>query len=233
MDASTVAAIIPAAGKGSRMGSNRNKIWINLGVKPVIYYSLKVFEDHPAIGRVVLVVSSSELSTAMHLVQEEHFEKTMVTEGGERRRDSVYRGLLCLDPHIQWVIVHDGARPLLAPDMVDCVLEAAVQHKAALCAIPVTDTLKKIDAEGYVTNTVERNELYHAQTPQAFARDLLIRGHKAIEGEQPDDASLVEEMGVKVKVVLGSPDNIKITRVEDLRLAKMILNARTCPAGGR
>ncbi len=233
MDASTVAAIVPAAGRGSRMGLGRNKIWVKLGAKSVIYYSLRVLEDHPAIGRVVLVVSSNELSTASQLVQNEHFEKTTVTEGGESRRDSVYRGLLCLDPGIQWVVVHDGARPLIAPDLVDRVLEAAVQYGAALCAIPVTDTLKRADSEGYVTNTIERNALYHAQTPQAFARNLLVRGHESIEGEAPDDAGLVERMGVRVRIVGGSPDNIKITRVEDLGLAETILSARTRRGGDK
>jgi len=144
--------------------------------------------------------------------------------GGERRRDSVRAGLDAL-ADCDYVVVHDGARPLVTKALIDAALAGARETGAALCAVPVSDTVKRTDDAGLVRSTVSRAGLWLAQTPQAFRTELLLRAHEATEIDATDDAALVELLGEPVRVVMGSPRNLKVTTPADLRLAEALLAA--------
>jgi 2-C-methyl-D-erythritol 4-phosphate cytidylyltransferase len=152
----------------------------------------------------------------------------VVVLGGMRRRDSVLAGLEVL--HVQgceYVVVHDGARPLVTPALIDAAIEGARETGAALCAVPVSDTLKRVEDNGLVRGTVSREGLWLAQTPQAFELELLLRAHATTDIDATDDAALVELMGAPVRVVPGSAANIKVTLPADLSLAEALLAARS------
>ncbi|MEW6080830.1 MAG: 2-C-methyl-D-erythritol 4-phosphate cytidylyltransferase [Bacillota bacterium] len=228
MEPSKVAAILPAAGRGERMGLARNKVWLDLCGKPVVAWALRVFEDHPSIDRVVLVLSNEDMVRARDLVSAEGFRKVLLAQGGQLRRESVWNGLMSTESFHSWIVVHDAARPLLDPRLIDSVLNAAREHGAALCAVPVSDTLKRIRHDGMVRATVPRDGVYQAQTPQAFARNILLRAHEEYAGPATDDAALVEGLGVAVAMVPGSQQNFKLTRPDDIRLAEAILRSQGC-----
>jgi 2-C-methyl-D-erythritol 4-phosphate cytidylyltransferase len=145
-----------------------------------------------------------------------------VVLGGDRRRDSVRAGLVAL-ADCDLVLVHDGARPLVTPELIETVLTAAAETGAALCAVPVTDTVKRADAAGLVESTVSREHLWLAQTPQAFRCDILLRAHEELEGDFTDDAAMVETLDLPIRIVMGSARNLKITTPEDLDLAEAML----------
>ena len=154
-----------------------------------------------------------------------------VCAGGERRQDSVRLGLERL-PECEWVIVHDGARPLLDGDMITAGMEAARPTGAAVAAVPVTDTIKMVDADGVVTRTIERDRLWAVQTPQVFRRQLLIDAHRSVTHDVTDDASMTELIGAGVKIFMGSYDNLKVTTPDDLVVARSILSGRKRAARG-
>jgi 2-C-methyl-D-erythritol 4-phosphate cytidylyltransferase len=147
-----------------------------------------------------------------------------VVIGGERRRDSVRAGLEAL-PDCEYVIVHDGARPLVEAPLIDAVLDAARESGAAICAIPVSDTVKLSNPPAFVQATVDRNNLWLAQTPQAFRREILLRAHDTFDLDATDDAALVERLDEPVRIVPGSRRNIKVTSPEDLAFAAALLSS--------
>ncbi len=150
-----------------------------------------------------------------------------IVAGGAERGDSVWNGLAALAPDVGTVLVHDGARPFVTADVITRVLEAA-RGGGAIAAVPVADTLKRVQADRWITETVERATLWQAQTPQGFPRRLLLRayGRARTEGRSgTDEAELVERLGASVRVVLGSPTNVKITRPEDFPLAEALAGA--------
>jgi 2-C-methyl-D-erythritol 4-phosphate cytidylyltransferase len=216
-----VGAIIVAAGRSTRM-DGIDKILAPLGGEPVISRALHPFLDHEAVDAVVVVVSKDR-RPAVEAALGPH-AKLAFALGGERRRDSVYAGLLALG-ECDLVLVHDGARPLVTAELIDAALAGARECGAALCAVPVTDTVKRADGTGHVRGTVSREALWLAQTPQAFRRDLLLRAHEAVDGDVTDDAAMIELIGAPVKLVPGSPRNIKVTTPQDLALAEALLTA--------
>jgi 2-C-methyl-D-erythritol 4-phosphate cytidylyltransferase len=194
-----------------------------LGGRPVIAHSAGVFAGHKEIDRLAIVVSEVNLEAVRQLVSR-LAPGAVVVAGGRRRRDSVMAGLNALGD-CEYIVVHDGARPFVSEAMIDAALEGAHETGAALCAVPVTDTVKRSDPMGIVSSTVTREGLWLAQTPQAFRTALLRRAHEANDIDATDDAALVELLGEPVRLVLGSTRNLKITLQEDLRLAEALLRS--------
>lgn len=227
----TAAAIIPAAGSGTRMGLHHPKQFHMLAGSPVLIHTVRAFLVNPEIHHCVVVVPEAWIETTRSLL--DHYgldpQRLTVCAGGRRRQDSVRAGLAHLDDRIDVVLVHDGARPLVDQDTITRCCRAAREHGAAIAAIPVKDTLKKVDADGVVLSTVDRQGLWQAQTPQAMRLALLQLAYSQAGSEDAtDEASLLERAGIPVTIVEGTETNLKITRPEDLRLAELIVN-RTAP----
>ena len=220
----TTGAIIVAAGSSQRMGGI-DKLLAPLGGRPVIAHSIAVFASHPRIETLAIVVSLANEATIRALTAELAPDAHVVL-GGARRRDSVANGLDAL-AHRDYVLVHDGARPLVTAEMIDAALDGAIQSGASLCAVPVSDTVKRAADDGLVASTVNRERLWLAQTPQAFRADVLRRAHAAHDIDATDDAALVELIEEPVRLVMGSSENLKITTPSDLALAAAILASRS------
>ena len=216
-----VAAVITAAGFSERMG-DIDKVFAPLGGRSILARVVDVFQGCELIDRIVVVVSQGSLEKCRQLVAEQQWSRvTDVCVGGRRRRDSVAAGLKRLD-NCQWVVIHDGARPLVTADLIEHGLEAARETGAAVAAVPVTDTIKVAGDDKIVHQTPPRRNLWAVQTPQVFRLDIIAEAYRKSEGEVTDDASLVEQLGYRVKLYMGSYDNIKITTPRDLALAEVL-----------
>ena len=223
-----VFALIPSAGRGQRMGAK--KTLLTLGGRPLIFHTLGAFEEAGLIGSVVLVVPPEDVEEIKDLLGASKLFKKVsnVMAGGKERQDSVKKGLDAISGEFSHVVVHDGARPLVTPEVIERTVRAAIEHGAAVSAVPVNDTIKEI-SNGFVSKTIPRETLRAAQTPQAFEIELLKRAYneaskKGFTGT--DCSSLVERLGHRVKIVEGSYENIKITTKEDLILAESILKIK-------
>ena len=220
-----VGAVIVAAGESRRM-RGIDKIFTPLAGRPLVTHAIEVFNDSPRIGRIVLVLSKAILNEGRRLVEEGDWDKvTDVCAGGERRQDSVRAGLDRLTD-VEWVVVHDGARPLVDVSIIDRGLDAAAETGAAVAAVPVTDTIKRAGPEGIVLDTPPREELWAAQTPQVFSRRVLADAHDRVAEDVTDDAAMVELAGGAVKLFMGSYENIKVSTPEDLAAARVLLESR-------
>ena len=203
-----------------------DKIFAAVAGKPVLWHVLQIFQGCGVVDQAVVVLNEASIERGLRLVEEGRFSKVVaVCAGGERRQDSVAEGLKRLDG-CSWVVIHDGARPCLTVELVERGLEEARQTGAAIAAVPLKETVKVVDSEGVIASTPRRENLWAAQTPQIFRFDLIAEAHRRVNGEVTDDASLVEALGHKVKVYMGSYDNIKVTTPEDLVLAETILRMR-------
>ena len=200
--------------------------------KPLILHTLSVFLDCPDIQKIVLVMPESNMERGRRLI-EEHMSADSVTlcAGGERRQDSAARGIEALGP-CDFVAVHDGARPCLSSETLSNALSDAKRHGNAVVAMPVTDTIKRADSEGFISTTVSREALWAMQTPQVFPYNVLQRAYREVSQDVTDDASMVERMGIKVRLTPGSPTNLKVTTPADLQIAELILKARAAGSGG-
>lgn len=187
----------------------------------MVAYSLRAFaESHPR-PRVALVVSRDNLSRARGLVNHLGID-AVVCAGGERRQESVQNGLAALGG-VSLVAIHDGARPLVSPELIERCYAGAAAYGAAVPGVQVRDTLKRVSGDGWIVETVDRAALWGVQTPQAFRMDLLLEAYAALQGEVTDDASVVEALGRPVKIVPGDPRNLKLTTREDLVVARALL----------
>jgi 2-C-methyl-D-erythritol 4-phosphate cytidylyltransferase len=203
-----------------------DKIFAAVAGKPVLWHVLQIFQGCGVVDQAVVVLNEASIERGLRLVEEGRFSKVVaVCAGGERRQDSVAEGLKRLDG-CSWVVIHDGARPCLTVELVERGLEEARQTGAAIAAVPLKETVKVVDSESVIASTPRRENLWAAQTPQIFRFDLITEAHRLVNGEVTDDASLVEALGHKVKVYMGSYDNIKVTTPEDLALAETILRMR-------
>lgn len=224
-------AIILAAGQGKRMNASCNKAYLHLLGKPVLAHTLAVFEHSPAISDCIIVARSEECAYCQkEIVDAFQLHKVRaIVPGGNERQDSVYQGLLALDSHCQWVAIHDGARPLITADLLQQIIESVTAHCGLALAVPVKDTIKRTDSQGFVIETPPRASLWSVQTPQVFAKDTLLAAYKSALNDGfygTDDASLIEHAGGQVRLMMGSYDNIKLTTPEDLPLAETILRKR-------
>ena len=223
----SVCAVVPAGGTGTRMGGIVPKQFLELDGKPILYYTLKTLQDCGIISELILVVPEKEYDNACidWLGKPEIVTKVVV--GGEKRQDSVYNGFCELSPQTEIVLVHDGVRPFLSHQMIKESVDAAREYGAAITAIPVNDTIKRVDDSGLVSQTVDRDGLWRVQTPQVFRYELLQEAFKKANSEKfygTDEGTLIEHLGKPVKVVEGSEQNIKITRPEDLRLSEIFIS---------
>jgi len=217
--------IIPAAGSGKRMGAGYNKLLMNLAGRPIILHTLDVFEKDSSCSRIILVIHSDDDSFFAEI--QSHYTKIHIVYGGSERQYSVYNGLKAAETE-GIILVHDGARPFIRPETISRLVQSASECGAAIAAVPVKDTIKKvIDLE--VIETVDRSSLWQVQTPKAFHFSVLQSAHEQakIEGYLgTDEASLVEKNGHPVKIVESDYDNIKLTTPEDLYFAEAILKKR-------
>ena len=220
-----VGAIIVAAGESRRMGGV-DKVMALLGGKAILAWVIDAFQRCSSIDHMVIVVSEQNLEPCRQLVAGEGWSKVSdVCLGGRRRQDSVAAGLGRLG-QCDWMVIHDGARPLITVDLVERGLEAAGETGAAVAAVPVTDTIKVVGDDRLVQETLPRHSLWAVQTPQVFRFDIITEAYRQAEAEVTDDASLVEMLGYKVKLYLGTYDNIKVTTPDDLALAEWLLYHR-------
>lgn len=217
-----VGAIILASGQGKRM-RGEDKVFSQINGIPLISYAIKVFDNSPFIDRIVLVVSSQNVRIGRDIMAKYASSKSSdVCTGGQRRQDSVRCGLQKL-VDVEWVVVHDGARPLIEADMIEKGLDEARPTGAAIAAVPVTDTVKSVDDSSVVSATVSRDMLFTIQTPQIFRRNILEDAHLRITTDVTDDAAMIEMLGGSVRTFEGSRKNFKITTPEDLDVVRAIL----------
>jgi 2-C-methyl-D-erythritol 4-phosphate cytidylyltransferase/2-C-methyl-D-erythritol 2,4-cyclodiphosphate synthase len=228
----SVAAIIPAAGSGTRMKLNHPKQYQYIAGAPLLVHTVRAFHNHPAIRQTVVVVPAEWLGKTQEMLKEFGLDdpSLIVTVGGKRRQDSVLCGLKMLENSTDIVLVHDGARPLISSALIDRCWQAAELHGAAIAAIPVKDTLKRGGDGNIVTDTVDRNGLWQAQTPQAAKVSLLLQAYTAAgDMNVTDESMLLENAHIPVALVEGEETNLKITRPEDLPLAEKIMQQSSQP----
>jgi 2-C-methyl-D-erythritol 4-phosphate cytidylyltransferase len=214
------AAVIVGAGSSQRMG--RDKVFMPLAGKPLLAWSVDACQSCRLIDQIVIVLNETKLDLGRGLAKDRRWSKVVeICPGGRRRQDSVRQGLNELED-CDWVIIHDGARPFLTADLIRDGLEAAQATGAAVAAVPIKDTVKLGSSDMLVGTTLNRQELWAVQTPQMFRFDIIFEAHERVKEDVTDDASMVERTGHKVKLYMGSYNNIKITTPEDLALAELI-----------
>lgn len=226
--ADTVRVLVAAAGSGSRMKKDINKQYLLLNSRPILAYCLEFFEHQEAVQEIVIMTGAHELEyCAQEIVQRLGYKKvSAILPGGKERQDSVWLGLQSLAKGNDLVAVHDGARPLLSANLFARVLEAAREWGAAIPGVASKETLKTVDRDGFVGQTLERSSVFAIQTPQIFNGRELIKAYRLAREEGflgTDDASLFERYIGKVKVVEGDYRNLKITTPEDLVIAEALL----------
>ena len=219
-------AIIVAAGQSQRLTGAVPKQFREICGRPMLSWTISRFERAASIEKIVVVVAEEHLLyVSQRIVDPYGFTKVQkIVIGGATRRESVFRGLKSLPLSTQFVAIHDGARPLVAPVDINRVVDVALKDKAAMLAMPASDTVKRV-RDGFVLGTLDRDSLYLAQTPQVFQYDLILAAHAEADSSVAvtDDASLVEGRGFKVRVVEPSTPNIKVTTPDDLMIAEAFL----------
>jgi len=222
-----VAAILPSAGSGRRMGENIPKQFLKIYGKPIFVYTLEKFDLCWLINEVILVVRTEDVDAVEKTVQEWGIKKVSnVIAGGEERQDSVLNGLRILSEEVNIVVIHDAVRPFVSVEKIEEVVKVAREKDAAILAIPVKDTIKRGE-NGCVEATLNRNFLWSVQTPQAFKTDLIKKAFEKARQDgiyATDDSSLVERLGYPVYIVEGEEQNIKITSPEDLLIAEVFVD---------
>lgn len=222
-------AIVLAAGQGKRMGTKVQKQYLEINGKPVLYYSLYAFEQSPIIDEIILVVGENQAEYCQsEIVSKYGFHKVKkIVQGGAERYNSVWNGLQEVDDN-SYVFIHDGARPFIDEEILQRAYKDVENCKACVVGMPVKDTIKLADCEGFVYETLERNLVWMIQTPQVFESSLVKKAYSLLMEQDniqvTDDAMVVEQMlGNKVKLTLGSYENIKITTPEDLDIAEIFV----------
>jgi len=217
--------IIPAAGNSTRMGKNKNKQFLKLYDKEVIYYTISIFENCDLIDEIILVIKKNDINRYNILINKYKFKKVKLSIGGNSRKESVFNGLKEISNNSKKILIHDGARPFLKEKYLIQIINTLDIEDAVVLAVKVKDTIKSIE-NGYIKNTLERSKLINVQTPQGFKKKIILKAYDfgiSNNIEATDDSQLVEKLGVNVKVVYGDYDNIKITTEEDIRFGEKIL----------
>ncbi|MBI5399415.1 2-C-methyl-D-erythritol 4-phosphate cytidylyltransferase [Candidatus Saganbacteria bacterium] len=224
------AAIITAAGNGSRMGGPKQ--FLDLAGQPILARTINVFEQTELVQEIVLVVNEDDLMRASEF-RSRKLKK--VVAGGKERQDSVFNGLQAISSDTDIVAIHDGARPFVTIEIIGQSIAEAAKFGAVVVGVPVVDTIKKVVSSellvaasgGVIKETLDRKELWAVQTPQVFKRAIIMRAYETRKQDQAtDDAMLVEKIGIPVKIIMGSYENIKITTPTDMLMARAILEAR-------
>jgi len=225
------AVIIAAGGRGARFGGELSKQFVSIEGKPILTHVISRFESCDLVDGIYLVVPKETVQFCLEkCVAPFQFQKIVkIVNGGEERSDSVYNCLQALDDDIDLVLIHDGVRIFVTRKMIEDSIKSAMKHGAAICAIPLTDTIKSISKDLFVKDTHERKDIFCVQTPQAFKASLIKEAYRKAgpsRKELTDDSSFVERFSRnKVKVVNGSTFNIKITSLDDLYTARLFLRA--------
>lgn len=220
-----VGVIIVAAGGGTRTGSAELKQFRWVAGKPMLLHSIQAFHRRADVAQVIAVLPRSSAGDPPPWIFQCDVDRLLVSVGGRERSDSVWNGLEDLEPEVEIVVVHDAARPLVTDATIDAVIRQARAGRGAIAALPVVDTLKQVDAEGRIVRTIDRTQLWRAQTPQAFPRDMIERAHLEARREgvaSTDDAALCERLGLPVVVVRGSERAMKVTEAQDFARADAI-----------
>ncbi len=224
-----VAALIVAAGLSERLAAKTRKPFIKIGNKAILEYSLDIFIKFPAIKEIIIAVNKLDLDKTKKLcIKYKSIKSIKVICGGKKRTDSVYNALSNVDQENDYVLIHDAARPFITRKLIEQVLFNAGKYDAAVCGVKVTSTIKRSDKGNFISNTIDRDNLWEIQTPQVFKKVLLAKAYKAIDlkKEHTDDASLVEVLSKRIKIVPTNKQNIKVTTPDDLLLAKSIIKRR-------
>lgn len=218
-----ISAVIPAAGSGSRYSKNKNKLLETLDTMPVIIHTLCVISSIEEISEIVVCTSKDLLQDIKDLIAEYKIEKVAkVILGGETRQESVCIGVKnCSE--CDFVLIHDGARPLISAEIIENSIKTAKEKRATIVAVPTKDTIKRADKNLEIIDTLNRSELWNVQTPQVFRYEDILQAHERFKHESlTDDSALIEKMGIKVTITQGSYKNIKITTQEDLKIAQIL-----------
>ncbi len=221
-----VAAIVPAAGRGRRIKSRTPKPYIKISGRPILVHTLNVLSKSKYIDEIVVAVDRNKKSFAeKEIIKKYKIGKTKVVEGGRERKDSVFNALKALGADIDYVVVHDCARPFLTDKIIKDSLDGARRFGASVVGVPVKPTLKIVTPGGRVRRTPDRRNFWEAQTPQVFRKNILEKGYRKLRRgvNITDDSMIAESAGIRPKMVMGSYDNIKITTNEDLKLAEILL----------
>lgn len=226
-----VAAIVLAAGEGKRMGSGIPKQYMLIKSRPLVYYALKAFEESP-VDEVILVTGEDEIDYCQkYIVDRYHFSKvTKIVAGGWERYASVYNGLQAIE-HTDYVLIHDGARPMINEELIRRCIRSVIKYRACVVGMPSKDTIKVVDEDNYAIHTPERKTLWQVQTPQCFEYQLVKEAYEALmeskNDKATDDAMVVETYAnVPVKLIEGGYDNIKITTPEDVKIAGSLMRVK-------
>jgi len=228
-------AIVLAGGSGKRMHSDVKKQFIEINDRPLIYYALKAFEES-IVDNIILVTSKDDIEYVKNEIVSKYFftKVSKIVSGGKERYDSVYNGIMAADDDTDIVLIHDGARPFVTEKIIESSIEVAKESKAAVVGMPVKDTMKIIDENGFAASTPDRKKMWMIQTPQTFDYKLIKEAYQKMQAEKDvliahglnitDDSMVVETFSdTKVKIIEGSYENIKITTPSDIALANAIL----------
>ncbi|CCQ94264.1 2-C-methyl-D-erythritol 4-phosphate cytidylyltransferase [[Clostridium] ultunense Esp] len=223
-----VSVIIAAAGMSNRMGSKINKQFISIDNKPILAHTIEKFERCRYVDEIIVVAREDEIDYCRkEIVRRFKFNKvTKIVRGGKERQDSAYNGILALNERSNIVLSHDGARPFVKIKSIVDGIEGAIKYGACVIGVPVKDTIKVVKDHNNIDITPKRDLLWAAQTPQCFKKEIIMEGYRKAINDNfmgTDDSSLVERLGMEVKMIMGSYENIKITTPEDLIIAESIL----------
>lgn len=220
-----VGVVIVAGGKGTRAGGSELKQFRWVAGKPMLLHSIQTFQEREDVAVVVVVLPHEHVGDPPPWLFQCDTERLLLSVGGRQRSDSVRNGLEDISTDISIVVIHDAARPLVTPKMIDDVITEARKGRGAAPGLPMVDTIKRVNEQGAITETVDRSGLVRIQTPQAFPREMLERAHEAAYDEgivTTDDAALCERMGMEVVVVPGSERALKITTEDDFVRAEAL-----------
>ena len=226
-----VEVIIAAGGTGRRFGEGQPKQFYLLKGKPILSWAIGRFEECVLVDRIILAVPRGMGKyTRQHVLSPFGYKKVKtVVEGGKERRDSVLQGLNMLETDTDTVLVHDGVRPIISEELIRKVIQATQRWEAVVPGLPLRETIKQVGRDNLVSWTLDRKSIYLIQTPQGFKKDLICRAYAQVKKRgwvASDDASLVEKLGAKVKMIPGEETNIKITSPQDLVLSELFLEDR-------
>jgi len=220
LGSSKLGVVIVAAGTSQRM-AGINKLFASLKGKPLLAWSVDTCQRYSLVQQIVLVLNGKDLARGQKLKKGRGWSKVTLCPGGARRQDSVKEGLKQIRD-CDLVMIHDGARPFLTSDLIEDGLKIVGEIEAAVAAVPVKDTIKLAADERLIGETLQRDRLWTAQTPQIFSFDVITRAYENLAAEVTDDATAVERLGHKVQLYMGDYKNIKVTTTEDLALARII-----------
>lgn len=226
-----VGVVVAAAGESRRMGGGIKKQYLFICDKPVLAHTLAAINSSDLVDEIIIAAGEDEMEYCRkNIIEAYEINKVSgVVKGGKERQQSVFQGLLSFEGKCGIAVIHDGARPFVTAAILDESIREAYEYGAAACAVPVKDTIKVADKDGWIVDTPDRSHLYAVQTPQTFKFDLIFEAHKKARNEGytgTDDTVLVERMGTRVKIFDGSYENMKITTPEDIYMAEAMFRCR-------